>query len=113
MQPLGLTRAQWGVLARLYFSNGVTQSELADELGFSKMALGGLLDRLEAKGLVSRSRLDNDRRCVVCRITNRGLELLTELDHPVAAAHDRVLGALDPADAGQLIEFLDAIRTPG
>ncbi|MCC7411375.1 MAG: MarR family transcriptional regulator, partial [Gammaproteobacteria bacterium] len=36
MRTLGLTRAQWWVLARLYFNDGVTQSELAEDLGFSK-----------------------------------------------------------------------------
>ena len=62
MRALGLTRAQWWVLAQLYFNDGVTQSELAQELGFSKAALGGLLDRLEAKGWLERRPHATDRR---------------------------------------------------
>src|SRR5438046_669126 len=62
MRALGLTRAQWWVLAQLHFHDGVTQSVLSADLGFSKAALGGLLDRLEDKGWIERRPHPHDRR---------------------------------------------------
>ncbi|MEK6687805.1 MAG: MarR family transcriptional regulator [Gemmatimonadota bacterium] len=115
VEPAGVTVQQYNVLRILRGAgpDGLHTLAVAERMIERAPGITRMIDRLEAKGLVSRSRLDNDRRCVVCRISNRGLELLTELDQPVAAAHASVLGALDPADAGQLIEFLDAIRTAG
>src|SRR5581483_1521584 len=46
-----------------------------------------LLDRLEKRELISRSRENKDRRMVLTRITAAGLKLLAELDEPVQHAH--------------------------
>lgn len=75
MRDLGLTRAQWWVLAQLYFNEGITQSELADVLGMSKAALGGLLDRLEANGWLERRAHRDDRRAK-CLYRTRKIEAL-------------------------------------
>lgn len=75
MRDLGLTRAQWWVLAQLYFNEGITQSELAEVLGMSKAALGGLLDRLEANGWLERRAHRDDRRAK-CLYRTRKVEAL-------------------------------------
>jgi DNA-binding MarR family transcriptional regulator len=43
-----------------------------------------MIDRLEAKMLVARERGCDDRRQVLCRITDKGMELLATLDAPFA-----------------------------
>lgn len=75
MRDLGLTRAQWWVLAQLYFNEGITQSDLAEVLGMSKAALGGLLDRLEANGWLERRAHRDDRRAK-CLYRTRKIEAL-------------------------------------
>src|SRR5260370_31973343 len=56
MKPLGLTRSQWWVLSGVsrHGDSGVTQTELANVLDLGKVALGGLIDRLEERGFVKR-----------------------------------------------------------
>ena len=62
LKPLNVTRSQWWVLAYLSRQDGMTQSQLAEELDLGKVAVGGLIDRLEKAGLVRREADANDRR---------------------------------------------------
>ena len=54
LKPLGITRSQWWVLAFLSRRDGMTQTALASDLDLTKVAVGGLLDRMEAAGFVER-----------------------------------------------------------
>ena len=51
-----------------------------------------LLDRLEKRGFVTRSRDDNDRRVIVARITTAGLDTLRQIDRPVDRFLSEMLG---------------------
>ncbi len=57
-----------------------------------------LIDRLEKKGLVVRERCETDRRVIFVGPTERGLELLGELDEPVESLHGRLVGHLSGAE---------------
>jgi DNA-binding MarR family transcriptional regulator len=69
-----------------------------------------LLDRLEAKRLVTRERCPRDRRQVLCRISRGGLALLARLDRPMQRGTGAALGALPGRDLGSLVRLLDAVR---
>ena len=71
-----------------------------------------LLDRLEKRGLVARSRETRDRRMVLTRITPEGLKVLSDLDGPVQEAHRAQLGPLRPAQLRELAALLRAARGP-
>ena len=62
LKPLNVTRSQWWVLAYLSRQDGMTQSQLAEELALGKVAIGGLIDRLEKSDLVRREADASDRR---------------------------------------------------
>lgn len=62
LKPLNVTRSQWWVLAYLSRKDGMTQSELAEELDLGKVAVGGLIDRLEKSGFLRRDADATDRR---------------------------------------------------
>jgi DNA-binding MarR family transcriptional regulator len=69
-----------------------------------------LVDRLERKGLVARKPCPNDRRRIFCRMTDKGLELLNELDEPVNRWDARAVSILAPTDLDALISLLDRVR---
>jgi DNA-binding MarR family transcriptional regulator len=69
-----------------------------------------LLDRLEARGLISRGREAADRRRVVARITDKGLRVLEGLDGPVAETHRSQLGHLGEKQLATLGMLLKAAR---
>lgn len=62
VRSLGLTRAQWVVIARLHRRSGLSQSEVADLLEIEKATAGRLIDRMEVKGWLERRSDPNDRR---------------------------------------------------
>jgi DNA-binding MarR family transcriptional regulator len=70
-----------------------------------------LLDRLEARSLVTRSRDDEDRRVVTTRITKAGLALLAELDEVVLSHHRQGLGHLGEEKLRTLTRLLDEARS--
>ena len=79
LKPLGITRSQWWVLANLSRHDGepTMQTELAKVLDIGKVALGGLLDRLEANGYVARKADPTDRRAKRIEMTPAGRSLLS------------------------------------
>jgi len=66
-----------------------------------------LLDRLEARGLVSRCRETTDRRVVRVWITEAGLRLIAGLDAPLIGLHKRNLGHMGEKKLRQLISLLE------
>jgi MarR family transcriptional regulator, organic hydroperoxide resistance regulator len=70
-----------------------------------------LLDRLEAHGLVERSRQKKDRRVVLARITPAGIELLKKLDKPIETMHRAQLAHVPAASLRQLLAHLKEIRS--
>ncbi|QJW46025.1 MarR family transcriptional regulator [bacterium BFN5] len=70
-----LTTEQWGVLSRLIEEDGYNQRSLADKNLKDQAALTRILDLLEKKGLVRRTRSEQDRREFLIFITDKGREL--------------------------------------
>ena len=72
LEPTGLTNAQWVPLLKLHMGLASTVAELARECDLDAGSMTRLLDRLEAKELVRRSRSVNDRRVVNLALTDTG-----------------------------------------
>ena len=70
--------------------------EVGERLRSREPDITRLLDRLEARGFITRRRERPDRRVVRAQITDQGLQMLRDLDTHVAALHARHLGHLGP-----------------
>jgi MarR family transcriptional regulator, organic hydroperoxide resistance regulator len=112
VEPHGLTLQQYNVLRILRGARGddLPTLEIAERMVEQAPGITRLLDRLEAKGLVSRARCVHDRRQVLCRITPAGLKLLTALDAPMDRADQSALRVLGARELDALIAVLDRIR---
>ena len=71
-----------------------------------------MLDKLEARDLIARSRSATDRRAVLVAITAAGLTLLDSLAEPLAACHERQLGHLSDDQLRSLTALLKLARSP-
>jgi DNA-binding MarR family transcriptional regulator len=109
-KALGLTRSQWWVLNTLYFNDGISQSELADVLDVERPTLGRLLDRLEAKGWITREADANDRRVKRVRLTGEVQDLIRTLRSIAAGLRDDALDGLDADEQRQLFEMLLVVK---
>ena len=93
----GLNPRQLRLLVLVDRSPGLSQRELARQLGVDAGNLIAILDALEADGLLRRARADADRRQRRVTLTPAGRRLLGRALRATAAAEDEVFGALSPA----------------
>ena len=107
----GLTPAQYNVL-RILRGEGqpLPCLEIAARLVTAVPGITGLIDRLEALGLVTRDRSTEDRRVVHVAITPRAIDLLASLDAPVQDLHRSLIGHLTRAELQELIRLLEKSR---
>jgi DNA-binding MarR family transcriptional regulator len=107
-----LTATQYNVLRILRGAGpaGLSCSEVASRMITKDPDATRMLDRLEARHLVTRARDGADRRVVTTRITDDGLALLASLDEPIEAHHRKILGPLGPEKLRALSSLLDEAR---
>ena len=112
LKPLGITATQYNVLRILRGAapDGLCRGEVGGRLLRQVPDVTRLLDRLEAMGLVARSRGGDDRRFVTSRITRAGVRLLDGLDERIGAIHRQQFGHLDDGRLKALIGLLGTVR---
>ena len=112
VEPHGISLQQYNVLRILRGAGkeGTPTLDIADRMIEKTPGITRLLDKLEAKHLVRRKRCPEDRRQVLCWITEAGLNLLAELDKPVVQASVSCLQSLTQAELKQLISILEKVR---
>ena len=84
--------------------------EISDRMVRRDPDLTRLLDRLEARGVIERTRGTADRRVVLAKITGAGLELLASLDEPIRQATKEALAHMPAARLNELAALLDEAR---
>ena len=107
-----ITHGQYNVLRILRGAEpvGLPTLTIAERMIERTPGITRMVDRLEAKGLVVRETRLHDRRCVYCRITQKGLDLLKLLDGPVAEANTAAFRGLSRAELEELIGLLEKTR---
>ncbi len=106
LSPLGLRPAHFGVLSHLKEADGRSQQQLADLLRIHRNAMVGLVDDLEAAGLVRRAPHPEDRRAHAVHLTDRGLTTLREAGAVASRLEAATLAPLDDAERAQLADLL-------
>jgi DNA-binding MarR family transcriptional regulator len=76
----GLTRAQWRATKMLYHREGLRQTELAEWLEMEPIAVGRVIDRLQAAGFVERRADPRDRRAWRLYITERARVIVGDME---------------------------------
>jgi DNA-binding MarR family transcriptional regulator len=107
---LGLSMAQLNILYTLKRCGEMPMSRLAEMLNVSLSNATGLIDRIEERGLVERSRVPEDRRIVLIRVTPAGEQMLGELDILGDELLRSVLGRLSPTECAAVGTAFASIR---
>jgi DNA-binding MarR family transcriptional regulator len=110
LKPLGITRSQWWVLAFLSRHDGMTQTSLANDLDLTKVAIGGLLDRMEASGFVERRSDPSDGRARRVYLTAAGKDLVVTIRENVEAVEVGILAKIPAADLDHAAETLVTLK---
>jgi MarR family transcriptional regulator for hemolysin len=110
LKPLNVTRAQWWVLAYLSREDGMTQSQLAEELDIGKVAVGGLIDRLEKSGLVRRDADAADRRVNRVFLEPKSKQLIMRMRKISHRMNEQILMGLNDDQLESAAVTLDAMK---
>lgn len=112
LRESALTPAQYNVLRILRGAGaaGLGCNAIAARMITQDPDMTRLLDKMEAHGLVVRSRSQSDRRVVSATITATGLEVLARLDEPVVRIHESQFRGFSDERLRQLIELMEAIQ---
>jgi DNA-binding MarR family transcriptional regulator len=107
---LGLTRAQWRVLAQLRRREGINQTALAEILEIEPITLGRHIDRLVEKGFVERRPDPADRRAWRLHLRSEVQPVLDRLREMSGLTSREALAGISEADRDRLIELLLIIK---
>ena len=113
MTPFGVTFQQYNALRiiRGAGEDGIPSQEIGERMIERSPGMTRLLDRLEQKGLVVRTRSREDRRVVVCMLTEESSALLDRMEASVREAEQRAMASLDVPRLRELTDLLDNIRS--
>jgi DNA-binding MarR family transcriptional regulator len=92
LRPIGITRSQAYLLAFLIERDGMTQAALADDLEVTRVAIGSLLSRMEANGLVRRRDDDIDARLKRVYLSKAGQKVGAKIIKAVDLLNEELLG---------------------
>ncbi len=104
----GVTPVQFAALQAVGDSPGIDQRTLARTIGFDTSTIGGVIDRLETRGLLIRSTTPEDRRVRRLSLTDAGRTLLPDILPSMQRAQQRML---EPLPAPARLEFMKMLRT--
>jgi DNA-binding MarR family transcriptional regulator len=100
MQAAGfdLTSVQFAALDAIAEQPAIDQASLAATISFDRATIGGVIDRLESKGLVQRVVSEQDRRARCLHLTPEGEAVLAAIRPLVEALQADILAPLSRAE---------------
>jgi DNA-binding MarR family transcriptional regulator len=100
---LDLTPVQFAAMDAIVTYPGIDQAGVAARIAYDRATIGGVIDRLEQKGLVERAVSKRDRRAREVRATQKGRALFDEILPVVTALQSEILPGLSPDERAQFL----------
>src|SRR5512146_2762609 len=101
---LGISMTHFHVLTLLRHHEAMPMGRLADILDASMSSATGIIDRMEERGLVERVRVPDDRRVVLVRPTQTGIEVVDEAELVKSDVMGAAVARLTDAQLDRLAE---------
>jgi MarR family transcriptional regulator, organic hydroperoxide resistance regulator len=113
LKEFGLTGTQYNALRILRGAEpgGLPCREIGERMITHDPDITRLLNRLEDRGFVKRTRAKNDRRVICGKITPAGLKLLRAMDSPLEKRGREMLRHVGQEKLKDLIELLELVRS--
>jgi len=105
----GVTPVQYGALQAVRNTPGIDQRTLARSIGFDTSTIAGVVDRLEARGLLQRSASPDDRRVRLLTLTDAGYALVDAVVPSMWRAQERMLEPLPARERGEFLRMLRSL----
>lgn len=106
----GLTGPQVSLIRTLLADGAGTVTELARRLNLSHSTTSGIVDRLQARGLVTREQDAQDRRYTRVRVTEPVAQYTKDLEDGPYGRLTKAMGAASPAERKAILDGLETLR---
>ena len=93
-----LTTVQFAAMQVLVDRPGIEQAEIAEIIAYDRATIGGVIDRLEKKGYVTRAVSQQDRRAREVSLTPVGQQVFTDIYPVVVDLQQAILSGLTAAE---------------
>jgi MarR family transcriptional regulator for hemolysin len=110
-QSVGLTSAQWRVLAHLARAEGSNQACIADHMDMEPITLSRHLDRMQAAGMIERRPDPKDRRAHRLFLTETGRGLMEGFRTATTDVMDDLVEGLSEGEIAATIDVLTRMRS--
>ena len=105
----GLTEQQWRILRTLSEMDQLEPREICEHCHILSPSMTGVLSRMEEMGLVSRTRMPEDQRRVIVRLTPKSEQLVSELGPLIVEQYKIIEQAFGPELIKELYEVIDQV----
>lgn len=109
LEDLNLTPVQYSSLQTICNQPGIDQKTLCATIGYDTSTIGGVIDRLEARGLVVRNVAPHDRRARLITPTEEGLQMLQKVVPRMLRSQERFLDPLTPKERKELMRLMKVL----
>lgn len=103
---LGITPVQYGILQMVHNHPGFDQRTLARNIALDTSTTAGVVDRLEARGVLTRNASPSDRRMRLLSLTPAGEQLLRDAIPRMEKTQQLILAPLSPAQQAEFMHLL-------
>jgi MarR family transcriptional regulator, lower aerobic nicotinate degradation pathway regulator len=105
----GVTPVQYAALEEIFKSPNLDQRTLAKAIRFDTSTIGGVIDRLEKRGLVTRNASTTDRRVRLLELTSEGQQVLAAVQPDVLNAQEAIMAPLTATEQSQFVALTKKI----
>jgi DNA-binding MarR family transcriptional regulator len=100
-----LTPVQFAALDAINVNPGLDQARVAALIAYDRATIGGVIDRLEKKGLVERKISQRDRRAREVFLTETGKKVISEVFPIVRAMQEDILRGLNRSEQETFLDL--------
>ena len=108
MQDSGydITPVQYAALLAIKLMPNSDQVQIANYISYDKVTIGGVIERLQRKGLISRAVNERDKRARILNITNEGIYMISQVDAVIEQIQQDILKMLDEEEQQTFMQLL-------
>jgi len=108
-KKFSVSAPQVASLLALLDDGSMSPSQIAKKIMVESSTVTGIIDRLEQKGLVARTRISQDRRVITVELTESGRRLAENAPPPIQQKIVKGLRKIDAAERAQIIHTLNRL----
>ena len=101
-----LTPVQFSAMCAIRDTPGIDQATVSAQIAYDRATIGGVIDRLERKGWISRKISKTDKRAREVALTAEGAQVLAQVLPVVRALQDDILGGLSGEERATFVQLL-------